>query len=114
MPVEQYARNGETGEVELTAIGEMDSRTGVFVVDEVATMEFVLGELSAEAKRRRAYEAEVDVIRDRAFGYWIERDAWMARGMAEQAKLADAKARAAMADYLDRKEEIRARYPDEP
>lgn len=80
-------------------------------IDDAAT-EKLMGDRTPESDRRRAYEAEADGIRDQALSYLLERDAWNAMGKAERAGAADAKATIAMADYLAKKEEIRARFPE--
>ena len=65
-----------------------------------------------EEKRRAAYFMEADVFRNEALSYQAEADAWRRAENEERAAEADAKADAALAAYLAKKEEIRARYPD--
>ena len=63
-----------------------------------------------EEMRQHAYESEADPFRDAALNYPLEGDAWEARGDDERAEIAWAKAAEFMAQYLDAKEAIRAKY----
>lgn len=69
---------------------------------------------SPEKKRRAAYEAEADIFRDEALSYRLEAEAWMLENNGEVAAAAECRFREALGKYLDRKREIRARYPESP
>ncbi len=65
-----------------------------------------------EEKRQAAYAAEADPIRQRIDGYRTEAEALRMEGDDEAAAECEAKAAALMRDFLAKKQDIRARYPD--
>ena len=64
-------------------------------------------------KRADAYRTKADPLRDTAISYREEANAWWNAGNPERAKEAEEKRDEALAAYLSKKEEIRARFPDE-
>lgn len=66
----------------------------------------------AEDLRRAAYTAEADVFRDQAVSYQQEAEAWRNAGNEDRAASATDKAKEALRQYLEKKEEIRARFPE--
>lgn len=61
--------------------------------------------------RRAAYRAETDELRDLALSFQAEAEAWRLAGATDKAKRTNAKYRRELARYLEKKEEIRIRYP---
>lgn len=68
--------------------------------------------VSGEDLRRAAYVAEADIYRDQGISYAEEAKALSDDGRDQDAHTATVKAAEARANYLAKKEEIRARYPD--
>jgi hypothetical protein len=64
-------------------------------------------------KRAEAYAEEADPLLAAANSYRAEADAWALEGNDEESAAAGAKADAKLKEYLAKKQEIRARYPDE-
>jgi hypothetical protein len=63
-------------------------------------------------RRRRVYEREADKFSRDAFNYQTEADALREAGDDAAAAVAEGKAAALRAQYLEKKLEIRAKYPD--
>lgn len=64
-----------------------------------------------EEMRQHAYESEADPFRDAALNYQMEAAAWRLEGNLEKAAEAETKEHTALRDYLDKKQEIRGRFP---
>lgn len=65
------------------------------------------------ARRRAAYVEESDAFRNEALSYQTEAQAWLLEGNEEKAAAAKAKAETALHAYLEAKQTIRDRIPDE-
>ena len=65
-------------------------------------------------KREAAYRVEADPIKEKALAYRTEADAWLL--FPDEAKAAEVRewANTLLAQYLEKKQEIRERFPDEP
>lgn len=66
-----------------------------------------------EEKRRAAYRSELDPIAREVSGYLTEAEAYLDVGDDASAAECDAKAKALRAVYLEKKREIRSRFPDD-